>query len=130
MFQVLKGGQPEVEFWNAAGRGKKTNEEWKQFFEGLFEAIRQGKEASVNYYNNWVEEVKKNVPRDKLLIFSVKEGWEPLCKFLDLPVPEGPFPNTNDTTKIESWENYCLSPRFWSPNFDWNHYVFFLVLSL
>merc|ERR1719330_1210164 len=34
MFQVLKGGQPEVEFWNAAGRGKKTNEEWKQFFEG------------------------------------------------------------------------------------------------
>ena len=34
MFEVLKGGSHEVEFWNAAGRGMKTNEEWKQFFEG------------------------------------------------------------------------------------------------
>ena len=34
MFEVLKGGSPEVEFWNAAGRGKKTNVEWKHFFEG------------------------------------------------------------------------------------------------
>ena len=55
----------------------------------------------MNYYNNWVEEVKKSVPSDKLLIFSVKEGWEPLCKFLDLPVPEGPFPNTNDTKMMQ-----------------------------
>ena len=55
----------------------------------------------MNYYNNWVEEVKKNVPSDKLLIFSVKEGWEPLCKFLNLPVPDGPFPNTNDTKMMQ-----------------------------
>ena len=34
MVEVFTGCSPEIEFWNAAGRGKKTNEEWKQFFEG------------------------------------------------------------------------------------------------
>jgi len=27
----------------------------------------------------------------------VKEGWEPLCQFLGVPVPDLPFPNVNDT---------------------------------
>ena len=56
---------------------------------------------SIHYYNNWVEEVKNTVPSEKLLIFSVKEGWEPLCKFLDVPIPDGPFPNTNDTKMMK-----------------------------
>ena len=29
---------------------------------------------------------------EKLLFFNVKDGWEPLCKFLDLPTPKEPFP--------------------------------------
>ena len=32
------------------------------------------------------------MPADQLLVFSVKEGWEPLCEFLGKPVPEEPFP--------------------------------------
>ncbi|XP_077973142.1 uncharacterized protein LOC144428164 [Styela clava] len=34
-------------------------------------------------------------PKTKLLFFNVKDGWEPLCKFLDVPVPDEPFPHTN-----------------------------------
>ena len=34
-------------------------------------------------------------PKNKLLIYNVKEGWEPLCKFLDVPVPAKPFPHRN-----------------------------------
>ena len=30
--------------------------------------------------------------KHRLLIFEVKEGWEPLCKFLGKPVPDVPFP--------------------------------------
>ena len=29
-------------------------------------------------------------------MWDVKEGWEPLCRFLDVPVPETPFPCLND----------------------------------
>ena len=65
--------------------------------------ISEGKEASVEYFNNWVEEVKKTVPKERLLVFSVKEGWGPLCKFLNVPIPDGPFPNTNDTAQMKKY---------------------------
>jgi Sulfotransferase domain len=45
-------------------------------------------------------EVKNAVPADRLLVWSVKEGWGPLCEFLELPVPEGPFPHLNDSTEF------------------------------
>jgi hypothetical protein len=33
---------------------------------------------------------------------QVKEGWGPLCKFLDLPVPNEPFPRVNDVAEMKS----------------------------
>ena len=35
------------------------------------------------------------VPKDRLLEWTVEDGWEPLCKFLDKPVPDEPFPHVN-----------------------------------
>ncbi|CAM9092046.1 unnamed protein product [Ascophyllum nodosum] len=46
-----------------------------------------------------IEEIKAFVPTEKRLEFSVKEGWEPLCKFLGVPVPDVPFPRTNSRTE-------------------------------
>jgi len=73
-----------------------------RFGEGIFDTMDEGEEASVKYYNEWVEDVKKTIPADRLLIFKVQDGWEPLCKFLDLPVPEQPFPNVNDKNVIKA----------------------------
>ena len=67
--------------------------------------INEGKEASVAYFNNWVEEVKRTVPKEKLLVFNVKEGWEPLCEFLKVPIPDIPFPNTNDSAQMKKYQN-------------------------
>ena len=33
---------------------------------------------------------------DNLLFWSPADGWEPLCEFLEVPVPDAPFPRTND----------------------------------
>ena len=60
-----------------------------------------GEEVSVKFYKEHVEEVKASVPSEKLLVFNVKEGWQPLCTFLGLPVPEIPFPNVNDRKATE-----------------------------
>lgn len=46
------------------------------------------------------QDVQSNVPSEKLLVFNVKMGWKPLCEFLDVPVPEQLFPNTNDAKMI------------------------------
>jgi len=40
-------------------------------------------------------EVRAAIPAARLLEFEVSEGWEPLCNFLDVPVPADPFPRTN-----------------------------------
>lgn len=36
----------------------------------------------------------------QLLEFSVTEGWEPLCGFLEVPVPDVPFPWVNSTEEM------------------------------
>jgi hypothetical protein len=42
------------------------------------------------------------VPKDRLLIMTLEDGWEPLCKFLgDLPVPDEPFPRVNDSVTFD-----------------------------
>ena len=63
----------------------------------MFGAVSAGQEAAVKFYQEHVEEVKSHVPADKLLVFEVKQGWQPLCDFLNVPVPENPFPRVNDT---------------------------------
>jgi len=46
--------------------------------------------------------VKAGVPADKLLVFDAKQGWEPLCAFLGVSVPDAPFPAVNTTEQFRS----------------------------
>jgi len=48
------------------------------------------------------ERVKATIPAHRLLVYEVKEGWDPLCAFLGAPVPSEPFPRTND--RGEFWD--------------------------
>ncbi|HTN98002.1 MAG TPA: sulfotransferase, partial [Nordella sp.] len=59
------------------------------------------KAKAVARYNAYVDEVKAAVPADKLLVFTVDEGWGPLCAFLGVPRPTGAFPNLNDRAAIK-----------------------------
>jgi hypothetical protein len=43
------------------------------------------------------QEVRDAVPADRLLEWSPRDGWEPLCKFLEVPVPPAPVPHVNDS---------------------------------
>ena len=43
------------------------------------------------------EEVKATVPPERLLVWEAADGWEPLCEFLEVPVPDTPFPYLNDS---------------------------------
>ena len=61
----------------------------------------ENKQAAIALYHAHLEEVKAAVPADRLLVFSVDQGWEPLCNFLGEPVPDMPFPNVNDRAAIK-----------------------------
>ena len=49
--------------------------------------------AAFNAHNRRVQE---DIPKDRLLVFRVQEGWAPLCKFLGCEVPDEPFPHLNE----------------------------------
>ncbi len=44
----------------------------------------------------WNQEVRDTVPAGRLLEWSPADGWEPLCAFLEVPVPPAPVPHVND----------------------------------
>ena len=55
-------------------------------------------------YDQHIARLKAIVPENRLVFFDVKDGWEPLCKVLGKPVPEGiPFPRINDSKAIEEF---------------------------
>ncbi|KAL6717844.1 hypothetical protein ACLMJK_003929 [Lecanora helva] len=74
---------------------------WFYFSNGDFATY--GKERYKQHY----EEVRKLVPPENLLTYKVGEGWEPLCKFLELSIPDTPFPTGNDQ------ESFWKSTRAW-----------------
>jgi Sulfotransferase domain len=41
------------------------------------------------------ERVERICEPHRLLIYEVSKGWEPLCKFLNVPVPDTPLPREN-----------------------------------
>uniref|UniRef100_H2Z0Q8 Sulfotransferase n=1 Tax=Ciona savignyi TaxID=51511 RepID=H2Z0Q8_CIOSA len=43
-------------------------------------------------HNTYVQQV---IPSDTLLVLDVADGWAPLCKFLNKPIPDDPFPFVN-----------------------------------
>jgi hypothetical protein len=45
-------------------------------------------------------EVIDSLPPERLLVFTAKEGWEPLCTFLGVPVPPEPFPRVNSRDEL------------------------------
>ncbi|CAH8610004.1 unnamed protein product [Heterobilharzia americana] len=45
--------------------------------------------------------VVETVPEDRLLVYQLGDGWEPLCKFLNIPVPQNiPYPCVNDRVEM------------------------------
>lgn len=65
---------------------------WDGVFDGRFDDARH----AIRVFEEHNEAVRREVPADRLLVFEVAQGWRPLCEFLDVPVPDEPFPHGND----------------------------------
>ena len=55
------------------------------------------REHLIRRFEEHNDEVRRTIPAERLLVYEVRQGWQPLCDFLNLPVPDGDFPNVNDT---------------------------------
>jgi Sulfotransferase domain len=83
--------------WPADARGDPRRDfvirlVWEKQFGGRFEDA----EHAMAVFDEHYDAVRREVPADRLLEFHVRDGWQPLCDFLGVPVPDEPFPRTND----------------------------------
>lgn len=68
----------------------------------------------IRRFEEHVAEVKAAIAPERLLVFEVAEGWQPLCDFLGVQVPEGEFPHVNDTKNVQELINAIIARGFQS----------------
>jgi Sulfotransferase domain len=66
---------------------------WNGTFHGRFEE----KDYALKVFNDHIEEVKRTVPPERLVIYDIKQGWGPLAEMMGVDVPDEEFPHLNDT---------------------------------
>jgi hypothetical protein len=67
---------------------------------GAFGKRLHNREFMTEWFIRRNREVIDSLPRERLLVFFAKEGWQPLCAFLGVPVPPEPFPRVNSRDEL------------------------------
>ncbi len=67
------------------------------------------RETCIKAYRRNNALVRETVPADRLLVFTPSDGWDPLCRFLGVPAPEGAFPRSN--ARNEFWALFGGEPE-------------------
>ena len=74
---------------------------------GVFQNKVEDKEHAIKVYQDHIEEVKRVVPPERLLVFEARQGWEPLCSFLQVPVPaDKPYPHRHKGDLVRNLLKY------------------------
>lgn len=77
----------------------------RRWFE-LYGPVQAGKNyvESGQVWDKHMDYLLRVVPKEKLIIYDVKDGWEPLCQALNVPVPKNvDFPRINDSKAMEAF---------------------------
>jgi len=62
----------------------------------------EDKAYALEVFKRHTQEVRDAIAPARLLVFDVREGWAPLCRFLEVAVPDEPFPRLNDTASTQT----------------------------
>lgn len=83
--------------FNARARNVVKCIKWfkKVFFAERLQGKFGDKDFAKKFWEDHIAEIKSYVPEDKLLVYDVREGWGPLCKFLGVAEPTEPLPHLN-----------------------------------
>lgn len=123
--KVIHTERPEEEWWASFSKtiGKffhlADGLEIPPHFREIFTEMKSGmiertfsdftdRDSAIAAYRANNSRVREVIPADRLLVFNVAEGWEPLCRFLDVPVPDQPFPHHN--VRREFWDHFGGEP--------------------
>jgi hypothetical protein len=72
---------------------------WQSDFQGNF----QDRDWTRRMYHDRIETIKNTVDPDRLIVWELgRDGWEPICEKLGIPVPDTPFPRLHDTNEFRA----------------------------
>jgi Sulfotransferase domain len=123
--RVIHTERPEDEWWASFGGtiGKFFSQRpaiplpphIAEIFETMDELLVQGtfggsmdRDSAITAYRRNNQLVRDTIPADRLLVFTPADGWEPLCRFLGVAVPDTPFPRSN--ARDEFWAHFGGEP--------------------
>jgi len=67
----------------------------------IFDNKLEDRASAIRKFNQHIADVQKEISPERLLVLNVSDGWSPLCRFLDLPIPDIKFPMVNSTTQYQ-----------------------------
>ena len=71
---------------------------WKPIFDNKME----DRAHVIEVFNRHNQSVIDEVPADRLLVFEARNGWKPLCDFLEVPIPGTDYPRVNTTEQFQN----------------------------
>jgi hypothetical protein len=54
------------------------------------------------YFERHTAAIRAGIPKSRMLEYEVSEGWQPLCEFLGVAVPDAPFPKVNSREEMQA----------------------------
>jgi hypothetical protein len=96
-------------------------------WDGVFGGRFADRAHAINVFQRNTAHVKDVVSPERLLVFQATDGWEPLCAFLGVPVPAGPYPHVNEATAMKRLVKVERALR-WLPHAVAVSFVLWLVL--
>jgi hypothetical protein len=72
----------------------------KLILRGVFDDRFEDEAHAIAVYEAHNARVKREIPSERRLVYELGQGWEPLCKFLGVPVPPTPYPRVNTTEEF------------------------------
>jgi hypothetical protein len=79
--------------------------------ENRFTPAVEDKQSAIAAYEAHNAAVMSGVPANRLVVWRLGEGWDPVCAALGLPVPDRPFPHTNTTAEFRARSAPSATPR-------------------
>ena len=88
---------------NLAGRTAETKRAavTKRILDHQYNNDWQSERTVKRVFQEHYDNVRKWVPKERLLEYRVEEGWNPLCDFLGEAVPDERFPKGNSTKEFQ-----------------------------
>jgi hypothetical protein len=98
-FLALRGQLPDAHANAIAAMGQAL------IAEQVFDDRLTDRAHATRVFRDHIASVQAEIAPERLLTFDFRDGWEPLCGFIGVPVPDTPYPQTNSSKAFreEEW---------------------------